>query len=69
MQRAERKEDAVSTDRDFVSPLLLRPLRSYEQVMREHADRTRGRNQPDTLNGTTARSPALNRTDDVDPSR
>ncbi len=69
MLQADREEDAMGKYDGYVSPYLRRPLRSYEEVMREQAERARGEIRSDTANGTATRDPARKGTDDVEPRR
>jgi len=42
----------MCTNENYVSPYLRRPPRSYEEVMRERAERHHGVNRADTPKGT-----------------
>ena len=69
MQRANCREYAMYTNDGYVSPYLLWRLDSYEQVMREQAERTGGGNRPIITIGAAARSPNRKGTDDVEHRR
>ncbi len=62
--RANRRKNAMCTNDSYVSPYLRRPLRPYEQFMREQARETiRG----DGANGNATRNPVRKGGDDVEP--
>jgi len=54
---------------DTVSPYLLRPLRSYEQAMRDRAARTACKGGRPSVGGADSRGPARRETDDVEPAQ
>ncbi len=59
----------MCTKDNYVSPYLLRPPRSYEQVMREQAEQARREARSDTANNTTDQYPARKDSGDVEPRR
>ena len=59
----------MCTKDNYVSPYLLRPPRSYEQVMRKQAEQARREARSDTANNTTDHYPARKDADDVEPRR
>ena len=57
----------MCTHDNYVSPYLRRPLRTYDEIMREGAERTGPENRSKARTGTVNRSPAGKAGDDGEP--
>ena len=57
----------MCTNDSYVSPYLRRPLRTYEQFMREQAEQARETIRGDSANGNATRDPVRKGGDDVEP--
>ena len=66
---ADQEDDAMCTKDNYVSPYLLRPPRSYEQVMREQIKRGGRKTRPGTVNGSADHNSGRKDADDVEPRR
>ena len=53
--------------KNYVSPYLRRPLRSFEEIVREEAERTGPENQSKARAETVAHEPGHEATDDAEP--
>ena len=59
----------MCTSDDYVSPYLRRPLRSYDEYLREQAERGRGEIRPEATNCTAAQGPGQGGNGDGEPRR